>query len=313
MLSYALPHSPTRQRSRGHNLIHTTISNHRQPRSSAADSLWLPGDSMNRIDNIIVTKVGSNSLIRKTAQGKERLDTKAFQTISDQIIQLRKSGAYVIVVSSAAIAAGMHLTRTNKRPSNEDMHLLQRLASIGWRHILNKWDTALKDFTIGELLLTEHELSLDTKQQEALRTIHTLLQHGDIPIVNENDAISHTEISFGDNDILSAILTAAIRQSPLFGNTVKLAILSDVNGVYEDKDDPSTLIPCIKDIQRYASVAQGAGSSHGTGGMASKFRAASIVHSAGAECWITHGKTADSLINALGKTCGTHFELPHKT
>lgn len=267
---------------------------------------------MKKINNIIVIKVGSNSLISRNIQGTEELDPKAFHTIAKQIIQLRERGDHVILVSSAAIAAGMHLTHTTERPAKTNMHLLQRLASIGWRHILNTWNTALEGVVVGELLLTEHELSLDNERQEALRTVHTLLEHGDLPVINENDAISHTEISFGDNDILSATLTAAIRQSPLFGNTVKLAILSDVHGVYEDKDDPSTLIPCISDIQQYASVAKGSGTLNGTGGMTSKFRAAAITHAAGVECWIAHGKTPSSLLRALDHTLGTHFTLSQK-
>lgn len=267
---------------------------------------------MQKLNNIIVIKVGSNSLIEKIVEGAERLDTQAFETIAHQIMRLRENGVHVIVVSSAAIAAGLHLTHTSERPAKQKVHLLQRLASIGWRHILNTWDAALKDVTIGELLLTEHELNLDNERGEALRTIHTLLQHGDVPIVNENDAISHTEITFGDNDILSATLTAAIRQSPLFGDVVKLVILSDIHGVYEDKNDPSTLIPCIKNIEQYAVVAKGAGSPNGTGGMTSKFRAATIARSAGVECWIAHGKTPNSLLHALDHTSGTHFGLSRK-
>lgn len=268
---------------------------------------------MQKIDNIVVVKIGSNTLVRKTSNDTETLDSKAFRTIAGQIKKLRAQGVHPILISSAAITAGMCYTGVSERPSKQDMPLLQRFASIGWRHVLNSWSEALPGDTVGELLLTEHELHLKSERQEALRTIYTLLQYGDIPIINENDAISHDEISFGDNDILAATLAAKLRQSPLFGDTVRLVILSDVHGVYRDRNDPSTLISCIKDIQAHSSIAGGAGSHSGTGGMVSKFRAANIAGAAHVECWVTHGKTPGSVLGALNQTCGTHFALPTET
>ncbi|HEV2402629.1 MAG TPA: hypothetical protein VGS08_00320 [Candidatus Saccharimonadales bacterium] len=258
--------------------------------------------------DIVVVKVGTSTLTEKQADGRESLDRSAFRRIGTQLMGLREAGYGTVLVSSAAITAGMAITGQSARPSRAThMHELQRLASIGQRHILNAWAEASPGSTIGELLLTRHELDLASERDELLTVTHTLLTHGDIAIANENDSIAHEEIAFGDNDTLAATFAACIGRSALFGGQVRLVLLTDVDGVYADKDDPSSIIRQIDDIDAYEQLAGGAGSANGTGGMVTKFAAARIAMEHGIPMWIANGKTEDVIQLALRGEAGTGF------
>jgi glutamate 5-kinase len=194
------------------------------------------------------------------------------------------------------------------RPSKEThMHELQRLASIGWRQILNAWDAALGQKTIGELLLTQKELGLKHEREEVLRVTHALLSHDDIAVANENDAITHEEIAFGDNDTLAAAFAAKLRHSSLFGNNVRLVLLSDIDGVYADVGEASSVISTIENITAHEHLAQGAINSSGTGGMITKFTAARIANENGIDMWIANGRVEDAIERTLKGELGTRF------
>lgn len=265
-----------------------------------------------QLDNILVVKVGTTTMLRNENR-REVLDEVAFKRIGDQVLALRASGHHVTIVSSGAVTAGMEATNTPIRPSNEAaMPEMQRLATIGWRHVLNAWYDAT-GVENGSILITQRELNLHTPEHdEALRTTHTLLSHGEIPILNENDAITHGELShlsFGQNDTLAAIYAAQIAGSSLFGKHVRLVLLSDVDGVYEDVRDPSSLIKEINDPSKYLSSVGDSNSLHGTGGMSTKFAAAAIAKNAGVEMWIANGKTDDAISRTLNGELGTHFSV----
>ncbi len=260
------------------------------------------------IDNVLVIKVGTSTLTKKRANGSEELDSTSFQRLGDQFLKLQRHGYNVVVVSSAAISAGMMATDLKVRPSKtKAMPSLQRLASIGWRHVLNAWDQALFGVNLGEILLTKQELDLPTERDEALRVTYELMSHDDIIIANENDAITHAEIAFGDNDALAATFATKIKQSGCFGNRVKLIILSDVNGVYENARDAGTLIPTIKDMAQFEHLALGTTNSNGTGGMVTKFAAAKIAVSNGIETYIANGREENVIEKALAGSSGTRF------
>ncbi len=259
---------------------------------------------MEKLDNILIVKVGSSTV---TAENN-RLDTASFERIGQQVLNLEIGGYLPVIVTSAAITAGMAATGMVERPSKEsEMPGLQRLASIGWRYILNEWDGALVNKTTGGLLLTKNELSMPTPRDEALRVIHDMLTHGDIPIVNENDAITHDEIAYGDNDTLAATLAAKIAHSTLFGSNVKLVLLSDIDGVYENIDDPSSIIRKITDLASYEHLAGGAGTPNGSGGMTTKFDAGRIALASGVSMWIANGRVDNAIARALAGEIGTHF------
>ena len=263
------------------------------------------------LDNIIVVKVGTNTMFRQQ-DGHEVLDLAAMKQIGQQLLSLKKRGHNIVVVSSGAVTAGMQATKTIVRPkSNSDMPEVQRLATIGWHRVMAGWDQALAPVIAGGLLLTQRELSLASPERdEALRTTYTLLKHGNIAVLNENDAITHGELavdSFGQNDELAATFVAQIAKSNLFGNNIKLILLSDVDGVYEDINDRESIIRNIPNIDSYAHVAGKSGSKNGTGGMHAKFQAAKIAKAAGIDMWVTNGKVKDSIILTLDGKLGTYF------
>ncbi len=128
-----------------------------------------------------------------------------------------------------------------------------------------------------------------------------------MPIANENDAITHAEIAFGDNDTLAATYAAQIGASALFGKHIYLILLSDVYGVYRDKGDESTVIQTIDDIDEYQHLAGGSDSDNARGGMVTKFAAARIATKAGIPMRIVHGRARYPIQQALYSGSGTEF------
>ncbi len=264
-----------------------------------------------KIDNVLIVKVGTGVLTRRNHRGYVELDVESFQRIGDQITRLQRIGFKVILVSSAAISAGMAITGMKARLGTREgaMPTLQSLASIGWRHVLNTWSETI-DSTIGELLITRNELENKAEQSELLRVLFELLSHNYVPIINENDAVSHEEITFGDNDILAAHLALKIKQSDLFGGEVSVVLLSNVDGVYSDVNDSTTLIAQMYDTDGYLSSLGTQVSDGGTGGMASKFKAADLVMSAGVDLYIANGRSKNAIFDVMLNATGTHF-VPH--
>lgn len=261
------------------------------------------------IDDILVVKVGSNVLADPNGSGQLNYDN--FKHIGRQVVEHQQAGLHVAIVSSGAIMAGMVAANLSSQPKSFDIELveLQRLASIGWRDVLNTWSNSLLGATVGELLLTERELAMPEESQEALGVIHALLRHNDVPVINENDAVTHREITFGDNDILAATLAARIKQSPLFGENVRLALLSNINGVFEDPADPDSVIPVISNLAEHRNLALPTKSEYGSGGMLSKFMAAEIAGRVGVEMWLANGNQKNAIRLALAGEIGTHFRL----
>lgn len=257
----------------------------------------------------IIIKIGTSTLTSARENGERELDVLSFRRIAQQARELRQKGYDVIIVSSAAITAGMMLAGVDRRPDNSRhiMPLLQSYASIGWRQVLNCWALAFDDIVVGELLVTKAELELSADNVELMAVTRALLDQGFVPIVNENDAITHEEIAFGDNDTLAAIFAGTLRRSHLFGDDVSLVILSDIDGVYEDITDTRTLISEIEDIDVRRDVAATAMSATGTGGMITKFAAAKICQDSGVAMYIANGRRDDVIGAALERKVGTYF------
>lgn len=256
--------------------------------------------------NRIVVKVGTSTLTNE--MGKSNL--RSFDRLACVLADIQNMGYEVILVSSGAIAVGTSKLNMNERPSS--MRMKQAAAAVGQCSIMYLYDKFFNDYdkTIAQILLNAEDMEHEEKKENLTNTFNALLEMGIIPIVNENDSVSYTEIQsedrlFGDNDMLSAIVAILCRAK-------QLIILSDINGLYDA--DPrlypdAKLISRIEHIdEKIYALAGGAGSRRGTGGMKTKLRAARLATAQGIDTIITNGKMPESLYEIVkGGKAGTLF------
>ena len=206
----------------------------------------------------IVIKVGS-TLVTNRGQG---LDHEAIGRWAAQMAELRAMGKQVVMVSSGAIAEGVQRLGWSKRPT--DIHELQAAAAVGQMGLVQVYETSFATYGIrtAQVLLTNADLADEQRYQNARMTLLTLLKHGVVPIINENDTVVTDEIKFGDNDTLGALVTNLIQADALI-------ILTDQGGLYsaDPRKDPSaTLIQdAVAGDSQLEAMAGGAGSDIGTG------------------------------------------------
>lgn len=256
--------------------------------------------------NRIVVKVGTSTLTNEIGKS----DLRAFDRLACVLSDIHNMGYEVILVSSGAIAVGTNKLNMKTRPTS--MRMKQAAAAVGQCSIMYLYDKFFNDYdkTIAQILLNAEDIEQEEKKENLTNTFNSLLEMGIIPIVNENDSVSYTEIEsderlFGDNDMLSAVVAVLCKAE-------KLVILSDINGFYDS--DPR-LYPNAKLIERVEyidentfSLAGGAGSRRGTGGMKTKLQAANLATTNGTDTIITNGKNINSLYDIIdGKQVGTLF------
>ncbi len=253
---------------------------------------------------LLVVKVGS-SLV--TAEGRG-IDQQALAQWAAQIAQLNKRGVQVIFVSSGAIAEGIKRLGWPRRP--KALNELQA-AAVGQMGIAQAYENAFAPHGINtaQILLTHEDLSNRTRYLNARSTLRTLLAHGIVPIINENDTVTTDEIKLGDNDTLGALVTNLVEADAL-------VILTDQQGLYDS--DPRNN-PQARLINRIAaehpdleSMAGGVGSSVGTGGMYTKVTAAKRAALSGAATVVASGREPDVLVRLIqGDAVGTLFTSEH--
>ncbi|MCB5225702.1 glutamate 5-kinase [Alishewanella sp. 16-MA] len=246
----------------------------------------------------VVLKVGS-ALI---APDNEGCSEKYLRPIAEFIRECRALGREVILVSSGSVAAGRH--HFNFQHHRVPMALKRAMAAVGQNEMMNFWSRCF-DFPCAQVLLTHGDLSDRVRHVNVQNTMRRLLDHGVLPIVNENDTIATEELKVGDNDNLAAMVATVTQADALI-------ICSDVDGLYTadpNKDPKATLIPTVKKIdQRIYDLAGGATSSVGTGGMRTKIEAAEKATTQGVDTVILDGHQADSFQCLLaGKNPGTIF------
>ncbi len=247
----------------------------------------------------IVVKVGS-SLVTNQGAG---LDLDALGNWARQIAALNAEGREVVLVSSGAIAEGMQRLGWNTRPTS--IHDLQAAAAVGQMGLVQAYESCFRkhDLHAAQVLLTHADLADRERYLNARTTLTTLLSLRVIPIINENDTVVTDEIKFGDNDTLGALVANLIEADVLI-------ILTDQSGLYTSdprKDPGATLIGEAQagDAQ-LESMAGGAGSSIGRGGMITKILAAKRAARSGAHTVIASGHERDVLLRLLqGETIGT--------
>lgn len=244
----------------------------------------------------IVVKLGTSSLVdSNSAVSQEKIDR-----IVDAIEARTDRGGDVIVVSSGAVAAGMTPLGLSTRP--KDLALKQAAASVGQIHLAQTWGRSFQRYnrTIGQVLLTQSDAGVRERARNAQRTIDKLRQLGAVPIVNENDTVATSEMRFGDNDRLSAIVATLTAADALI-------LLSDVDGLYDrnPKDPGATFVPEVRSGKDLEGIVAGDGGVFGTGGMASKVSAARLATRGGVPVLLT---SAQNIEDALGDaSVGTVF------
>jgi glutamate 5-kinase len=250
----------------------------------------------------VVIKLGTGVL----TSGIGQLNTDRIATLCKQVAQLRANNQEVVIVSSGSIGLGMGKLKLDTRP--KDLATLQACASIGQSILINTWQQGFDpaDLTVAQILLTREDLRHRHRHNAIFNTIEQLLARGIVPIVNENDTVSASEIKFGDNDTLSALVASVI-------NADLLCILSNIPGLM-DLDNGEVVIPRVESITpEIEALAQGTKHTTSVGGMISKLSAAKIAQRAGCGVLIASGED-DGLFDALraGASVGTFF-VPSKT
>jgi len=261
---------------------------------------------MGLYQNRIVVKVGTSTLTHETG----KTDLQSFDHLAQVLSDVQNMGYEVILVSSGAIAVGASKLNMKKKP--DTMRLKQAAAAVGQCSIMFLYDKFFGDYdkTIGQILLNAEDIEQEEKKENLIHTFDSLLEMNIIPVVNENDSVSYTEIEsverlFGDNDMLSAVTAILCKAG-------KLVIFSDIDGFY-DKDPRlytnARLIPRIDEITDDTyRLAGGAGSRRGTGGMRTKLQAAALATAQGIDTVITNGKDPAALYKIIaGESVGTFF------
>lgn len=234
---------------------------------------------------------------------RKQPDLAQMERLVAQFAAQRKAGREIVLVSSGAVGAGMGVLGHEKRPS--ELAELQACAAVGQPRLMANYEKLFAQFGIGvaQVLLTHDDLEHHERHLNARNTLVTLLRHGVVPVINENDAVSFTEIKFGDNDTLSA-LVATLLPADL------LVILTTVDGVIENfgKANPKT-ISLVERLDRdIEKLAGGTDSATAVGGMASKIQAAKIAMRSGIPLVIASGRKKDGLARILaGDEEGTLF------
>ncbi len=239
----------------------------------------------------VVVKIGSR-LVAEAPASRPAM-------IADQVVEVRRRGVEVVIVSSGAIALGIKRLGLAERPT--ELPDLQAAAAVGQSRLMQHWEHAFAphELQIGQVLVTHDDLADRRRFLSARLTLRALLDRGVVPIINENDTVATEEIKFGDNDQLAALVVNLVSADAL-------VILTDVEGV---RDATGARIPIVRDIEREAApVAGGSTSGVGSGGMASKVGSARIVTRTGVPAVVAPGREPDSIVRALaGADVGTLF------
>lgn len=249
----------------------------------------------------VVLKLGTSVL----TGGTPNLDRAHMVELVRQCALLRSQGKEIIICSSGAIAVGRaRLGFPELAPSLSNK---QMLAAVGQSRLMQVWEELFDIYNlhVGQLLLTRSDVEHRRRFLNARDALNTLLEHGIIPVINENDAVSTEEIKVGDNDNLSA-LVALLAEADL------LLLLTDQPGLFtaDPRTNPDAeLIPEVRTIDDTLRRLAGTSvSGLGVGGMATKLQAADVARRAGTDVIIGSGRAREVVLRAVGgEPIGTHF------
>jgi glutamate 5-kinase len=255
-----------------------------------------------RNTHCLVVKLGTGVLTDASKQP----DLAQLEQLADQVAEQRRAGRDVVLVTSGAVGAGMGALGYEKRPT--ELSQMQACAAVGQSRLMATYEKlfARHKLHVAQVLLTHEDLQDHERHLNARNTLVTLLKHGVVPIINENDAVSSTELKFGDNDRLSALVASLLRAD-------LLVILTTVDGVIENYGQPgATVLGTVEKIDaRLERLVGGTESETAVGGMASKIEAAKIVIRSGIPLVIASGRKKNALARVVaGEEEGTLF-LPN--
>lgn len=248
----------------------------------------------------IVVKVGTSTLTHNTGKTNIARMAKLVSILAD----LHNMGHEVVLVSSGAIGIGATKLGFTSKPKT--VSGLQAAAAVGQSELMFLYDKFFGEFgvVVSQLLFTSDVLERVDDKQHLIDTFNQLIEYGAIPIVNENDSVSIEELLNGDNDCLSALVAELI-------DADLLILLTDTDGLYDSNpavNKDAQLISVVEKITpEIVSIAGGAGEK-GTGGFATKIKAAGIANSAGIPVVITNGERPEDIYGILnGESIGTKF------
>ena len=253
----------------------------------------------------IVIKVGTSTL----AHSNGRLNIRRIELLCKVLSDMKNAGCQIVLVSSGAIGMGVGKLGLQDRPA--DMPGKQAAAAVGQCELMYTYDKLFSEYnhTVAQILLTADDIRDEKRSCHVHNALEKLLSWNVLPIVNENDAVAIDEIgvhtTIGENDSLSAVVAQLV-------DADLLVLLSDIDGLYTDdprKNPDAQLIPVVESITpEILSLAGGTGSSLGSGGMATKLKAAQLATDAGIDMVIANGETPEVLYALLeGKQVGTRF------
>ncbi|MFC0265266.1 glutamate 5-kinase [Alloscardovia macacae] len=250
----------------------------------------------------VVVKVGSSSLTSQEEGSKGMLDVQKLDRLVSALSAAVQMGARVVLVSSGSVAAGLKPLGFTERP--DDSVSRQAAAAVGQGLLMAQYEKSFARFGIrvGQVLMSASDTMRSSRYRNVHNTMERLLELGAVPIVNENDTLVTSEVKFGDNDHLSALVANIVRANALI-------LLSDVDGLYTapPSEPGARRIPFIQNAidEIDNSSISGSGSSVGTGGMVTKVDAVRIATASGIPCLLTSAHNAGPAL--LGDTVGTAF------
>ncbi len=251
----------------------------------------------------IVIKIGSSLL----SEERGCLSHDKLKDHVEALCLLHAEGHEVVLVTSGAVAAGFPSLGYADRPAQ--VVAKQASAAVGQGMLIHAYaqEFSKQNIVVAQILLSKRDFRVRESYNNVLNALNLMFEKRVIPIINENDVVALKQVSFGDNDVLAALVAALVHADLLM-------IFTDIDGLYNGhpKTDPqATRIDHVAEITaEIKKLAGGTGSSVGTGGMASKIKAAEVALSMGVEVFIGDGKNTprDRLLRALaGEGAGTYF------
>lgn len=263
----------------------------------------------------IVVKVGTSTLTYENG----KVNLRRIETLCKVLSDLQNSGREIVLVSSGAIGIGVGKLGLQERPRAVEEK--QAVAAVGQCELMFIYDKLFGEYnrTVAQVLLTRDVVLREHSKENVINTFRQLLKMDIIPVVNENDTVAidelvehegdnegeRSDINFGDNDMLSAVVAELVEAD-------LLVILTDIDGLYDanPRVDPNAKrIPYVAEVtEEIHAIAGGAGTKRGTGGMSTKVSAAEHANSAGIPCCVLSGANPKTLYHLFdGEQIGTVF------